>query len=146
MSKKIVPSSAVRISHEQMVSLRQQGKLNLGIEASTASSLINAGVKPSGTALAAHRTYVLLGYAAFVVGLYLAFTSAWWWGIFGGIVMLLIWRANMAGTRENMLDAAMEDERFYERVLELNGWLYQIEEDALTDIPGAQLFVTSRQR
>lgn len=52
----------------------------------------------------------------------------------------------MAGTRENMLDAAMEDERFYERVLELNGWLYQIEEDALTDIPGAQLFVTSRQR
>jgi hypothetical protein len=46
----------------------------------------------------------------------------------GFIALQAIWRGNKKGGSENLLDAAMIDSEFYERVRSFDGWLYQIEE------------------
>jgi hypothetical protein len=44
-------------------------------------------------------------------------------------LLAIISSANRKGNAENFLDAAMVDVDFYERILRLDGWLYQIEEE-----------------
>ncbi|MHC2282906.1 hypothetical protein ACVME8_009549 [Bradyrhizobium diazoefficiens] len=46
-------------------------------------------------------------------------------GIVGAIV---ISKANQGANAENVLDAAMIDRDFYERVRKINGWQYEIDE------------------
>ena len=65
---------------------------------------------------------------AFGYSIYLSFTSNWWWFIAGFLVMQIIWSANKKGGSENVLDAALSDSEFYERVRQLGGWLYEIEQ------------------
>ena len=43
--------------------------------------------------------------------------------------MFAIHRANKKGTSQNLLDEAMTDKDFYERVREANGWLYELDEE-----------------
>ena len=42
--------------------------------------------------------------------------------------MRIIWGANKKDGSENILDAALSDSEFYERVRQLSGWIYKIEE------------------
>jgi hypothetical protein len=58
----------------------------------------------------------------------LSFESNWWWFLFGIVGTIFIYKANKKGNSENYLDAAMVDEDFYERIRDINGWSYQIEE------------------
>ena len=55
-------------------------------------------------------------------------SSNWWWFILGFLAMRVVWGANKKGGSENLLDAAMIDSEFYDRVKELGGWMYQMEE------------------
>ena len=97
------------------------------------------GIKPRGTASAAFSFYRLLALGALALGLYWAVTSAWWWGVVGLIAMTVIWNANRSGHAQNLLDAAMEDVQFYERVRELGGWRYQMEADVAAQVMSGAL-------
>ena len=41
----------------------------------------------------------------------------------------MIWNANKKSNSHNVLDFALIDSGFYERVREFGGWIYQIDED-----------------
>jgi hypothetical protein len=130
MTKKVFTCKEASLSHSDMLELRNSGMLNLGIDNRLAVEVANArGAGPTKTtAVAAHRFWTLIALGVFLFGIYLSFTSSWWWFIPGIIVMTVIWNANKKSTGENFLDAAMIDQEFYERVRGIGGWLYEMEE------------------
>jgi len=113
-----------------MLQLRNAGLLNLGINNDLAIQIASTrGVAPrKTTASAAFHFWSWVAIGVFVLSIYLSFTKAWWWFILGFIGMSLIWKANKKGNSENLLDAAMIEGEFYERVRTFGGWLYQIED------------------
>ncbi|TPL07590.1 hypothetical protein FJ938_11155 [Mesorhizobium sp. B2-4-14] len=133
MAKVVYSGAQLSVPHSRMVELRKPGKVNLGIDHDVAVKLASLGIHPQGTAAAAFGLYKGLALIVGGVGLYMAFTSAWWWGVLGVIGTMVIWSGNKAGHSENLLDSAMSDEGFYERVRELNGWRYQIDEAEAAD-------------
>jgi hypothetical protein len=135
MSKQIFQCADVDLSHSQMVELRNSGKLNLGINNDVAAEIANtAGMGPTKTTSnAAFHFWSWVAIGSFGYSIYLSFTDSWWWFIVGLIAMSVIWKANKKGNSENVLDAAMIDEDFYNRVKDLGGWLYEMEENAASD-------------
>lgn len=130
MNKKIYTCSDINLTHSQMLELKNTGFLQLGIDDTLSSQILNEkGVAPTKTtASAAFHFYSWLAMGAFGYSIYLSFTSNWWWFIAGFLVMQIIWSANKKGGSENVLDAALSDSEFYERVRQLGGWLYEIEQ------------------
>jgi hypothetical protein len=129
MVKKTFDCRQVALDHSAMVALRKAGKLNLGIDNTIAGNISSSGLKPTKTtAAAANAFWNLTGVLVFGISVYWSLTSAWWWFIPGIVAGFAIWRANWSANSENLLDAAMVDPTFYERVRSLNGWLYQIDE------------------
>lgn len=129
MAKKTYTCRDVTLPHAAMMALRNAGHLNLGIDDQVASNLSTAGVKSTKTtAWGAYTFWNFIGIVALGVGIWWAFTSAWWWGLVGLAAMIAIMRANQKGNASNLVDAGMVDAAFYERVRAAGGWLYQIEE------------------
>jgi hypothetical protein len=129
--KQIYDCNQITLSHAQMVELRNEGKLNLGINDDLSARLANEkGLGPTKTtANIAFHFWNWIAFGGFLYTVYLSFTGSWWWfllGIFGAIA---IYRANKKGNSENYLDAVMIDEEFYERIRNINGWMYQLEEE-----------------
>lgn len=129
MPKIILDCRTINPPHDQMVSLRKSGHLNLGIDNNLATqiSAARAGSNKT-TASAAHTFWHLVALGVAIYGIYLSFTSHWWWFIVGFVGAIVISKANQKGNAENVLDAAMIDRDFYERVRNINGWQYQIDE------------------
>lgn len=130
MAKCLVTCKEVSIGHSQMLHLKNAGLLNLGINNSLAVEIANArGAGPGkSTASAAFHFWNWIAVGIFVYSIYISFTQAWWWFIIGFIAMNVIYKANKKGTSENLLDAALIDGEFYERVRTINGWLYQLDD------------------
>ena len=122
----------VDISHSKMLELRRAGKLNLGMDHEDAAKIANnPEYAPKTTANAAFKLWGFVGAAGFFYTVYLSFTDAWWWFLIGIVGAGVLQKSNRKGHTENYLDAAMVDEVFYERLVVLNVWLYQMnEEDA----------------
>jgi hypothetical protein len=123
----------VHISHSDVVRLRNEGKLRLGISRSAADQISSSrDLQPrKTTAGAAFKFWIVVALLAFLYSIYLSFTSHWWWFLVGLVVLTVIVRSNSTANQANLLDAAMVDERFYDKVAELAGWLYRMnEEDA----------------
>ena len=118
------------MSHEVMVRLRNEGALSLGIRDDLAERITQIkGLGPSkSSATAAFKFWNLVGFGALFYTLYLSFTSDWWWFIVGFFSAGFVFNVNKKSNSENMLDAAFVDKEFYDRVLELNGWMYRVEE------------------
>lgn len=116
------------IPHNDLVALRRSGTLYLGIDQRVASQLsLSSAYAPRGNAVrAAFLLYEWLAIAVLVVGICLSF--AWKWYAFVPALLLtaIIRRGNKQGNADNILDAAMADEDFYLKVLDLNGWLYRL--------------------
>ncbi|WP_404559391.1 hypothetical protein [Bradyrhizobium ottawaense] len=129
MTKVILDCRTINLSHDQMISLRKSGHLNLGIDNNLAAqiSAARAGSKMT-SASTAHTFWRLAALAVVIGGIYLSVTSHWWWFIVGIIGAIVISRANQSANAENVLDAAMIDRDFYDRVRKINGWQYQIDE------------------
>ncbi len=70
----------------------------------------------------------------FIGSVYLSFSSEWWWFILGIFVSGLITKSNKKGNAENILDAGLNEQIFYNKILSCNGWIYQIEKDNLQKI------------
>jgi len=133
MAKKTLYGNDLKLTHAQMVELRSADLLNLGINDDVSEQILNAsGIGPqTTTACAAFRffKYVSLGILGYST--YLGFTRNWGWILAGLFVTSIIWQANKKGGSENLLDAAMIDSEFYERVQKLNGWIYEVEESEI---------------
>jgi hypothetical protein len=130
MTKKTFSSSDVDIPHADMVRLRKAGQLNLGISDSLSIQISTSTIKPTKTtASAAFAFWGWVAIGLFLFSIYWSFVSSWWWFIVGFAAMIIVWKANKKGNSENLLDAAMIDEEFYDRVRNLGGWMYQVEED-----------------
>ena len=130
MTKKIFSCTDINLTHEQMLELKNAGHLNLGIDDSLSTQILNAkGVAPTTTtASAAFHFYNWLGFGILGYTIYLSFTSNWWWFIVGFFALQFIWSANKKSGSENLLDAALIDSEFYDRVKSFDGWIYQLEE------------------
>lgn len=131
MGKRTFTCGEVSLTHSQMLELRSAGRLNLGINNDLATQISNARGAGSQktTSSAAFHFWNWVAVGVFIYSIYLSFTSSWWWFIPGFIAMRVVWAANKKGNSENLLDSAMIDEGFYERVRSVGGWLYQMEED-----------------
>jgi hypothetical protein len=117
-----------RIPHADMVNLRQQGLLNLGVEndlATKVAGMTNLGPKKT-TAVAAFHFWNWVGFIVLIGSVYWSFTKDWWWFILGFILWRMLWSANKKANADNFLDAAMVDKEFYDRVLDMGGWMYQV--------------------
>lgn len=117
-----------RIPHADMVNLKRQGMLNLGVEndlATKIAGMTNLGPKKT-TAVIAFHFWNWVGFIVLLGSIYWSFTKNWWWFIGGFIIWRALWSANKTANAENFLDAAMVDKDFYDRVLEMNGWMYQV--------------------
>jgi hypothetical protein len=132
MKKQILSNrDGLKIPHADMVALRQAGVINLGIEnelSATIAGVTNIGPKKT-TVVAAFQFWNWTAVGIFVGSIYWSFTKSWWWFIAGLIVMRVIWSANKKGNAENFLEAAILDNKFYDRVLAIDGWMYQFKED-----------------
>ncbi len=131
MKKVLSNRQGIKIPHADMVRLRNAGIINLGIEndlSAKIATIKNLGPRKTSAVAAFHFwNWVALGVLG--VSIYWSFTKDWWWFIPGLILLAIISSANRKGNAENFLDAAMVDVDFYERILRLDGWLYQIEEE-----------------
>ena len=112
-----------------MSELSKAGLLNLGIDNILAARIASVrGLEPkTTTASAAFHFWSWVAMGLFIYSIYLSFTQSWWWFIPGFVVMNAIWKTNKKGNSENLLDAAMIDREFYERVRSMSGWLYELD-------------------
>ena len=134
----------MRIPHAEMVSLRNKGLLNLGIDNSTAttiSGLTNLGPQKTAAAVA-FKFWAWIGVGIFIWSVYWSFTKNWWWFIAGFVVTQIIWSANKKSNAENFLDAAMVDKEFYDRILAVDGWIYQFEQSTF---PKLEQFISKKE-
>ena len=117
------------LPHADVVALRNAGQLNLGIDNEVAFQISAQKLGPTKTtASAAFHFWNFMAMAALGLSVYWSFTSNWWWFIVGLVALFLIWNANKKGNATNLIDAAMVDPAFYERVRKIGGWRYQIDE------------------
>jgi hypothetical protein len=129
----IYATDDVNIPHADLLRLRHEGKIALGISRPIAERISRApDLKPSKTtAAAAFRFWNIVAFAGFLYSVYLTFTANWWWCIVGFIGAGIVARANAGANQSNLLDAAMVDQDFYERIARLHGWQFRMaEEDA----------------
>jgi hypothetical protein len=132
----VVYSKECHLPHEHMVTLSQQGILQLGINNANAVDISsNKNLKPTKTtASAAFLLWSWVGFGILGYSIYLSFTDAWWYFIPGVVIWQIIWRANKKGNAQNLIDAALIDENFYTKISNLNGWIYQCTEEKIPHI------------
>ena len=133
MEKKLFSCEDVFITHEHLLKLRESGHLLLGIDERVAEQVVEARqVAPNNRAvLYAYYFWNFVAFLVFAYTVYLSFTKSWWWFIVGAVVMTWVYRANQKGNSENLLDAAMYEAEFYERVQAFGGWIYRIDESVV---------------
>jgi hypothetical protein len=120
----------VSLTHDQMLELNKDGLLNLSIKVSLEKQIEQlgdqSGLKNTTSKYGFTRKH---GIASGVLGLSVFFSltddSHWW--IFGLIVALII-IFYKPGTTEKLIDLGMKDEEFFEKVKEMGGWIFNIEE------------------
>ena len=126
-------NNEISIPYDEMISLRKSGKLNLGMDDELATKLADDtrfAPKSIKTTMAMYL-WSLVAVGQFVYSIYESFTGVWWIFIPSFLLMFAIHRANKKGTSQNLLDEALTDKDFYERVRKGKFWQYEIsEEDA----------------
>lgn len=133
MKKLATNKQGVEIDYDAFVKLRKSGQLELGISNGLATSLAGH-TKIKGSVSAAFHFYSWIAVAIFIYSIYLSYSKHWWFFIIGIFLTKVVWSANKKGNAENIVNAALNDKNLYNRVLEMKGWMYMIEEDVLNAI------------
>ncbi len=125
----------ISIPYSDMLRLREEGKLNLGIKDEVAAQFQNNKGFNSQHRVsnAAFHLWSWVAIGVFLYSIYLSFTDKGWWFVLGFIVMSVIWKANKKANSENILADAMENEALYERIRSVCGWLYQIDAEVAAE-------------
>lgn len=131
MTERTYGCNDIALPYAAMKQLREAGQLNLGIDQAVAASVAQGDLMPKKqTVGAAFYFWSWIAVAVFLVSIYFSFTDSWWWFIPGIIAMRIIWGANKQGNAGNLMDLAMDDPDFYDKLRDKGLWLYQVEEDA----------------
>lgn len=118
----------VSLNHSEMVKLRKARLLTLRIDAHLATQLLEHGIASNGKGgFARFSVWTWIGVAVAACSIYLGLTVAWWWSLGGCVALLVILVVTTKSNSAILLDVAMTDGEFYERVRRMNGWLYQME-------------------
>jgi hypothetical protein len=122
----------ISIPYSAMIKLRQSGKLNLGMINDVAMKIADnpeLAPKSKSSGMAMHFwSWVAVG--QFLFSIYWSITNIWWIFIPSLFLMGAIHKANKKGTSQNLLFEAERDKVFYEKIRKLDGWDYEIDEDA----------------
>lgn len=147
MAEKIITNKqGVKISHANYVTLRNKNLIKLGIEDDLSTKLAgNSDIVPTKTtAVKAFHFWNWIAVICFFVSIYWTFTAYWWSFIAGFVVMRFLWKVNKKSNSENFLDAAMVDKEFYEKVMKIEGWIYQIDDSNMNHLK--EILVASIQK
>jgi len=136
MKKLLTNKEGFALSHENLKELRAKNLVNLGIFNDVASAISsNKSLSPTKTtASAAYKFWNYIAVAVFILGIYKGFTGSLWFILLGVIASGAIISSNKKGNAENLLDAALADKEFYEKILALKGWMYQFDEKKIKQI------------
>ena len=120
----------VNLTHDQMIELHKDGFLNLSIKPSLETQierLANKELKKitSGYELTP-RHVIALGVLG--VSVYFGINDSLGWLVIGLVAVVII-AIGKSGNTENPLDLAMRDAEFFNRVRDVKGWIFHIEED-----------------
>lgn len=125
---KIYNCNEVNISHKQLLNLRDNNQARLIIDNILAIDILTKNhLRPGNTYL---YTFLILSiFAIGVLGfsIYLSFSNSWWWFIPGILISFIIWNANRKSVSDNLVDEALRDESFYDKIKKIKGWMYQID-------------------
>ncbi len=125
---KIYNCNEVNISHKQLLKLRDNNQARLIIDNILAIDILTKNhLRPGNTYL---YTFLILSiFAIGVLGfsIYLSFSNSWWWFIPGILISFIIWNANRKSVSDNLVDEALRDESFYDKIKNIKGWMYQID-------------------
>ena len=125
---KIYNCNEVNISHKQLLNLRDNNQARLIIDNILAIDILTKKhLRPGNTYL---YTFLILSiFAIGVLGfsIYLSFSNSWWWFIPGILISFIIWNANRKSVSDNLVDEALRDESFYDKIKKIKGWMYQID-------------------
>ena len=134
MGHKTFDSNNLNITHAEMLQMVKEGSLILGINDNISAGILNGdGFKTTRWNLPYFNFIKWISFGILGCSIYLSIASNWWWIVVGFFVAVIIWGANKRGGSENLIDAAMIDCEFYERVKELGGWIYQVDESAIKE-------------
>ena len=125
---KIYSCNELNISHNQLLKLRDNNQARLIIDNILAIDILTKNhLRPGNTYL---YTFLILSiFAIGVLGfsIYLSFSNSWWWFIPGILISFIIWNANRKSVSDNLVDEALRDESFYNKIKKIKGWMYQID-------------------
>ena len=125
---KIYNCNEINISHKQLLKLRDNNQARLIIDNILAIDILTKNhLRPGNTYL---YTFLILSiFAIGVLGfsIYLSFSNSWWWFIPGILISFIIWNANRKSVSDNLVDEALRDESFYDKIKHIKGWMYQID-------------------
>lgn len=120
----------IDISHANLVDLRRDGKMLLGVDKDIAVKVSQGGLIPKGSTVgSAFGFWNIVIVVVFFGSVYLSFTWAWWSFIAGWLISTVLYNANKSGNSENILELAMSNPSFYESMRSLNLWQYQMTEE-----------------
>ncbi len=131
MTKKMLTNEGgFYLRHDNLVKLRNANLIQLGIINEIAGKIsLDKSLSPTKTtAAAAFKFWNFVAIAIFLVGIYWGVTGSFWWVLLGIVLSGAIVSGNKSGNAENLLDAALVDKEFYEKIMSLNGWMYQFDE------------------
>ena len=125
---KIYNCNELNISHNQLLKLRDNNQARLILDNILAIDILTKNhLRPGNTYL---YTFLILSiFAIGVLGfsIYLSFSNSWWWFIPGILISFIIWNANRKSVSDNLVDEALRDESFYNKIKKIKGWMYQID-------------------
>ena len=125
---KIYSCNELNVSHKQLLNLRDNNQARLIIDNILAIDILTKKhLRPGNSYL---YTFLLLSiFAIGVLGfsIYLSFSNSWWWFIPGILISFIIWNANRKSVSDNLVDEALRDESFYDKIKKIKGWMYQID-------------------
>ena len=129
MTKWNFQSDEVNLTHDQMVELNKEGSLNLiivdSLEKQIDSLAQNESKNISSGYKLTKRKIIALGVLG--VSFYFGINESWGWlGI--GLIAAVIIVLKKENNNTNIIDLAIKDAEFFERVKEMKGWTFQIEE------------------
>lgn len=127
MDREKFSSDDLMIPYAEFIRLTQSKQMSIGISQHKALALASSVDAPKKTtARAAMLFWSWVSVGTFIYSIYASIVYHWWIFIIGFVAMRLIHRANKGGNTTNILEAALFDEEFYERVANSGGWIYSI--------------------
>jgi hypothetical protein len=135
MEKTTISSREYIVTHEQLLSFRASGDLNLGVHNNQAALMVSSGVGATSTSSKTAFRFWDLAAAIILIGsIVLSFVYYWWLFIVGFITSGILGRANRQTATEDVLSKAFSDRHFYETVAEKDGWLYQVSSSKIAQL------------